>query len=135
MHILDAAMGRISGNTSIAPNSEPSPGCPTTDSFFYNRLRKLGPDEPRTSYYLNSRTYLHHLGDDPDKDTPVFGNGLSPLVSMTETDFPIVSVPSGSSYALGIVVHGVQNETTLYFAKLSEVHDASVSWRKLLDVA
>ena len=54
---------------------------------------------------------------------------------MTETDFPIVSVPSGSSYALGIVVHGVQNETTLYFAKLSEVHDASVPWRKLLDVA
>jgi prolyl oligopeptidase len=104
-------------------------------SFFYNRLRKLAPDEPRTSYYLNSRTYLHHLGDDPDKDTPIFGNGLSPSVSMIDSDFPVVSVPAGSNYALGVVAHGVQNETTLYVAKLSAVHDASAPWRKLLDVA
>jgi prolyl oligopeptidase len=135
MHVLDTATGKELGEHIERTQFGAVSWLPDNHSFFYNRLRKLAPDEPRTSYYLNSRTYLHHLGDDPDKDTSVFGNGLSPSVSMTETDFPIVSVPSGSSYALGIVVHGVQNETTLYFAKLSEVHDASVSWRKLLDVA
>jgi len=104
-------------------------------SFFYNRLHKLGPDEPRTSYYLNSRAYLHHLGDDPDKDAPVFGNGLSSSVAMIDSDFPIVAVPPNSDYAFGIVAHGVQNEQTIYVAKLATVHDASTSWRKLVDVA
>jgi prolyl oligopeptidase len=135
MHVLETATGKELGEHIERTQFGAVSWLPDNHSFFYNRLRKLAPDEPRTSYYLNSRTYLHHLGDDPDKDTPVFGNGLSRSVSMTDADFPIVSVPSGSSYALGIVAHGVQNETTLYVAKLSEVHDASAPWRKLLDVA
>ena len=57
------------GSTSIARNSVPSPGCLTTIHFSTIACASSAPDEPRTSYYLNSRTYLHHLGDDPDKDT------------------------------------------------------------------
>jgi prolyl oligopeptidase len=108
---------------------------PDNRSFFYNRLRKPEPGEPRTAYYLNSRDYLHHLGTDPDKDVPVFGNGLSAAVAMTDSDFPFVSLPPGSHYAFGVVSHGVQNEVTAYIAKLEDVRDASVPWRKVADVA
>jgi prolyl oligopeptidase len=135
MHVLDTATGKDLGERIDRAQFGAVSWLPDNHSFFYNRLRKLGPDEPRTSYYLNSRAYIHHLGDDPDKDTPVFGNGLSASVSMVDSDFPVVSAPSGSKYALGVVAHGVQNEATIYVARLSEAHDASAPWRKLVDVA
>jgi prolyl oligopeptidase len=103
-------------------------------SFFYNRLRKLAPNDPRTAYYLNSRDYLHHIEDDPDKDVAIFGNGLSSGTSMTETDLPFVSVPPGSKYAFGIIAHGVQNEITIYVSSLESLHDGSASWRKIAEV-
>jgi prolyl oligopeptidase len=135
MHVLETATGKDLGERIDRAQFGAVSWLPDNRSFFYNRLHKLGPDDPRTSYYLNSRAYLHHLGDDPDKDVPVFGNGLAPAVSMVDSDFPIVSVPPGSKYALGIVGHGVQNETTMYVVKLSDLHDASAPWRKLIDVA
>lgn len=135
LHVLETGTGKDLGERIDRAQFGAVSWLSDNHSFFYNRLRKLGPDEPRTAYYLNSRAYLHHLGDDPDKDTLVFGNGLSPSVSMVDSDFPVVSVPPGSQYALALVAHGVQNESTVYFAKLSEVHDATAPWRKLIDVA
>jgi len=135
LHVLETSSGKDLGERIDRAQFGAVFWLPDNHSFFYNRLRKLGADEPRTAYYLNSRAYLHHLGDDPDKDIPVFGNGLSPSVSMIDSDFPIVSVPPGSKYALGVVSHGVQNEVTVYVVKLSDLHDASAPWRKLIDVA
>jgi prolyl oligopeptidase len=108
---------------------------PDNHSFFYSRLHKPAPDEPRTSYYLNSRDYLHHLGEDPGKDVPLFGNGLSAAVPMMDSDIPFISLPPGSQYAFGIVEHGVQREITLYVVKLVDVQGATTPWRKVADVA
>ena len=69
-----AAPGRISRRTVVLGAGAAAGGLAVSRVL---GLHKLGPDEPRTSYYLNSRAYLHHLGDDADKDSPVFGNGLS----------------------------------------------------------
>lgn len=135
LHVLDAATGKDLGERIDRAQFGAVSWLPGNHFFFYTRLRKPAPADARTTYYLNSRVYLHHLGDDPDKDLAVFGNGLSPAVSMVESDIPFVSVPSGSKYALGIVAHGVQNEATIYVASLSDLHDASAPWRKLIDVA
>jgi prolyl oligopeptidase len=135
MHILDAASGKDLGERIDRAQFPAVAWRPDNRSFFYNRLRKLGPDEPRTSYYLNSRAYLHRLGDDPDKDVAVFGSGLSPSISIGERDFPFIGLPIGSKYALAIDAQGVQNEVTIYAAKLADVHDASAPWRKIVDAA
>jgi len=135
LHVLDAVTGKELGDRIDRAQFGSVSWLSDNHSFFYNRMHKLSPDEPRTSYYLNSKMYLHHLGDDPDKDVVIFGNGLSPIVQMIDSDFPVVAVPIGSKYALGLVAHGVQNEVTLYFARLSDVHDASAPWRKICDVA
>jgi prolyl oligopeptidase len=133
LHVLDASNGQEAGPSIDRAQFGAVFWLPDNRSFFYNRLRKPAPDDPRTSYYLNSRDYLHHIGDDPEKDVVIFGNGLSSGVTMTESDFPFVSVPPGSKYALGVVAHGVQNETTIYVTSLENLHDASASWRKIAD--
>jgi prolyl oligopeptidase len=134
LHVLDASNGQDVGPSIDRAQFGAVFWLPDNRSFFYNRLRKPGPDDPRTSYYLNSRDYLHHIADDPEKDVVVFGNGLSSGVTMTESDFPFVSVPAGSKWAFGVIAHGVQNEVTIYVTSLESLHDASASWRKIGDV-
>src|SRR6201993_4139828 len=135
LHVLDAATGKELGEHIDRAQFGAIAWLPDNRSFFYNRLRKLGPDEPRSSYYLNSRAYLHQLGDDPDKDAPIFGNGLSPSISMGESDIPFIVLPIGSKYVIAIDAHGVQNEVHLYATKLADVHGATPPWRKIVDVA
>ena len=134
LHVLDASNGQDVGPSIDRAQFGAVFWLPDNRSFFYNRLRKPAPDDPRTSYYLNSRDYLHHIADDPEKDVAIFGNGLSSGVTMTESDFPFVSVPAGSKWAFGVIAHGVQNEVTIYVTSLESLHDASASWRKIADV-
>jgi prolyl oligopeptidase len=134
LHVLDASDGKEVGPSIDRAQFGAVYWLPDNHSFFYNRLRKLVADDPRTSYYLNSKDYLHHVADDPEKDVPIFGNGLASGVSMTETDLPFVIVPAGSKYAIGVIAHGVQNENTIYVTGLDSLHDASASWRKIADV-
>ena len=134
MHVLEADTGRDTGELIDRAQFSDIYWLPDSRSFFYNRLHKYPPSEPRTSRYLNSRDYIHHLGDDPEKDVAVFGKGLSPHVSVTDSDVPFILRAPGSNYVFGVIAHGVQNETSLYVALLDQVHDASVPWRKLIDV-
>jgi prolyl oligopeptidase len=134
LHVLDASDGKEAGPNIDRAQFGAVFWLPDNHSFFYNRLRKPAMDDPRTSYYLNSKDYLHHVADDPEKDVAIFGNGLSPAVSMTESDFPFVTIPHGSKYAFGVIAHGVQNENTIYVTSLDSLHDASASWRKIADV-
>jgi prolyl oligopeptidase len=135
MHVLEADTGRDTGERIDRAQFGAVYWLPDNHSFFYNRLHKYPPGEPRTSYYLDSRDYIHHLGNDPDNDVAVFGKGLSPAVALTDSDLPFILRVPGSNYVFGMVAHGVQNEATMYIALLDQVHDAGVPWRKLIDVS
>lgn len=134
LRVLEADTGRDLGERIDRTQFGQISWLPDNRSFFYNRLQKLKPGAPRTDYYLNSRAYLHHLGTDPEIDVPLLGRELTPALSIAERDFPFVALEPNSRYALAIVAHGVQNETTAYLAKLEDVRDATTAWRKVVDV-
>jgi prolyl oligopeptidase len=96
-------------------------------------LQKLEPASAPTDRYLNSRTYLHVLGTQPDKDRLVFGVG-TPNVNIDPADIPFVATWPGASYALGVVAHGVRNEITAYVAPLDALNGATVPWKRFCDV-
>ena len=100
-------------------------------SFFFVRLQKLGPNDPPTAKYLNSKIFLHKVGEDPEKDIAVFGRGLSPQVEIGESDFPVVNYTPASPWLIGSVHHGVQNEFPVYVAKLSDMAGAKTPWTKV----
>jgi prolyl oligopeptidase len=107
---------------------------PDGESFFYNRLQKLEPGMPTTERYQKSRTYLHVIGADADKEQPIFGFGISPLVKMEPADIPWVATTPDSQYAIGVIEHGTQREYTLYVAPLASVGRPKTPWRKVCDV-
>ena len=134
IHVLETDTGKDLGE-SIDRGRFGSPSWrPDGRSFFYNRLQPLASQGMVPGFEEKSRVYLHVLGADPDKDSPVFGYGLSPSVPLAPSDIPFISVLPASPYAFGVVNHGVQNEITLYAARLDSVAGASTPWRKIADV-
>jgi prolyl oligopeptidase len=102
-------------------------------SFVFNRLQKLGSGSAPTDRYLDSITYLHVIGTNPDADKPVFGNGVAGL-TMEPTDIPFVGTVPGGRFAFGMVLHGVLRELTIYAAPEAELDKPDLSWTKICDV-
>lgn len=102
--------------------------------FFYNRFSRPVPGAPETSKFLNSRVYLHRVGQDPGRDVPVLGVGLSPAVKMSPVDVPYVITSADSNQALAVISHGSSPEVTVYVALQDRIDGARAPWVKLADV-
>ena len=102
-------------------------------SFFYSRLQKLAPTDAETAKYQKGVAFLHLVGTDAVKDTPVFGYNLSPNAPFAPDDVPIIVTLPGCPYVFGVIAHGVQNENAVYFAPLSALNGAAAPWRRLAD--
>jgi prolyl oligopeptidase len=105
------------------------------ESFLYHRLRPLPEGAPETDRYRDSRMYLHRLGEDPENDLPVFGNGINPRIALDPFDFPGIALSERSDWIVGLAVHGVLPEVTIYAAPRSTLTDpAAIPWKKVVDV-
>ncbi len=106
-----------------------------SDSFFYfSRLQKLGPDQSPNDKELDEESYLHHVGDAEDKDVVVLSRKTSPALNMIPTDQPGVAIQPGSTYAIGLIQHGVKNEMTLVYSPADAVAAGKPQWKKFVDV-
>jgi prolyl oligopeptidase len=105
-------------------------------SFVYCRYPERAADAPLTERYNDARTYLHHLGGDPERDPVVFGRGIHPEVEIARQDFPLIVTSPASDWMLGVIYHGVLNEVTLYVAPCAALqgNPAAIPWAKVADV-
>ncbi|MGA9017874.1 MAG: prolyl oligopeptidase family serine peptidase [Candidatus Cybelea sp.] len=107
---------------------------PDGNSFYYVRFPKLRPGEPETDKEKRAVAYLHVLGRDPDRDVAVFGYEVNPKIPFGPTDFPIVLRSPVSPYTVGVVLHGVANERTIY-ATHATVLGSDVAWTPVATAA
>ncbi|MGZ6143630.1 MAG: prolyl oligopeptidase family serine peptidase, partial [Myxococcales bacterium] len=107
---------------------------PDGSGFFHMRLQKLARDAPPTEFYRFMKVYLHRLGNDPEAEKPLFGNGVPGSAAVGEFDFPFVQASPASPWVIGGAVHGVQIEAKLFTARLDEVVAGSAKWSKVADV-
>jgi prolyl oligopeptidase len=103
-------------------------------SFVFNRLQKPGPNSSPEDKYKKSIAWLHVVGTDPEKDVAVLGIGLSPRVSVDPVDAPVVITDPASEFAVGLIIHGVQREITMYAAPLTSIGRPDIPWKKICDV-
>jgi prolyl oligopeptidase len=107
---------------------------PSDQFFYYTRLQKLGPNDSPLNKELDESSYLHRLGDNPDKDVVALSRKTSPALGMIPTDSAYVSITPGSPYVLGIVSHGVKNELTLAISPADAAAKGAPVWTKFVDV-
>jgi prolyl oligopeptidase len=105
---------------------------PDSTGFFYSRRQKLAEGTPASETYKNTICYLHRLAQPAAEDVAIFGGGLSG-VPFAPLDFPSVRVTPGSEYVIGQIHHGDSQELTLYTARLGELAETPIPWRKICD--
>jgi prolyl oligopeptidase len=134
LRILDAATGKVLPDSIDRVWEASVSWDPSGTFFYYTRLQKLGPGKTALDKELDEAAYLHHLGDDPEKDTPVFGRKFNPPVSMVPTDSAYIDLTPGSPFALGVVAHGVKNEITLVASPADALAKGAPLWTRIADV-
>lgn len=134
LHVLELATGKDTSDVIDRANFG-SPAWLADGRLLYNRLQKLAAGAPVTDKFVNSRSYVHVLGTDPDKDSALLGAGVAPGIAIEPPEIPFLASPIGSSYVVGVVVNGVQNEFKLYIAPVASLAGEKTPWVKVADNA
>jgi prolyl oligopeptidase len=108
---------------------------PDNRSFFHLRLQKVTANAPPTDVYRFMKLYLHHLGENPDAEKPLFGAGVVPGVDVGEFDFPFIQVSPASPWAIAVAQHGVQLEQDVWVAKAADVPKGHAHWTRVATVS
>jgi len=105
-------------------------------SFVYTQFPQLPDDVLPTERYLDRQVFLHRLDAHTEADPVVFGRDMNHRVTMDRADWPSIITTPTSSWMVGCIAHGVQNELTLYVApQVALMADpADIPWVKIVDV-
>jgi len=104
-------------------------------SFVYLRFPEIPAGAPVSDRYKHIKTYLHHLGNDPEQDPVVFGQRISAGVEIAPDDYPQLITSPTSDWMLGVVVHGDLREISIYAAPRAMLSNpAHCTWTKIAGV-
>ncbi len=134
LHLLDVASGRVLTDSITRAQFPVVSWADDGRAFFYNRLSAAGDTNPAERYRF-SRAYRHVVGTAVEHDAEWVGAGTAASVPVGPDDLPFVVSTQGSPYLVAGVLHGVQNEMTLYTVRRSSVRGPSTPWRKAVDTA
>lgn len=135
LHVLDVATGATLPDTITRTTYGGVNWLPDGTAFLYNRSPDPQTDEGSAGPYLNSRVYLHRLGDDLEQDIAVLGHNVSTGMEFDAIDIPFVRLSPGSTWMIGQILHGDLSEISLYAAPLAALEDPAVcSWTRIAAV-
>ncbi len=133
IHIVDVSSGKESAETIDRAEYGGVSWLPDQSGFFYNRMVALNPGEPDTARYLNSKVFLHHLGEDPAKDRALIGTGVDGSPAVVPADVPFILAQPGTDAAVAVISHGSEPALEVLLAPLSQGTRSGAPWRKIAD--
>lgn len=103
----------------------------TDDSkiLYFNRLKKLSPNDPPTEKYKDSTADAWDMKSDP---VPVVGSTVGRGPAIAPAEFPVISTTVGAPVAAALSINGVQNELAMWLAPADKVTDPKVTWTKFI---
>lgn len=134
LHILDLKTGKqVGGGIDRAKFAAPS--WLPDGRVLYGRLPKLPDGAPDTERYQNIVVYLHTPGTDPERDVPVLGPKLSPVVGIDPAEQAYVVATPGSAHLVAMAVNGTQRELRLWTARLDQFDGPRTPWKPIAEIA
>ncbi len=104
LRVLDADNGKVLTDSIDRVWGSSVSWDPSNKFFYYTRLQKLGPKNTPLDKELDETSYLHHLGDNADKDTVALSRKAFPALGMIPTDSAYVSITPARRTSLGLSV-------------------------------
>lgn len=132
IHIVETQTGRALADTITRTQyGEPS-WRPDGKSFYYSRLQQLPAGAPPSAIYENEKTFLHVLGEDSEKDRPVFGPGVSLGVSVPSAGFGGVLATPGCPFVVGWHSAGTTDSPEVYVAPADNAVSEKTPWKRIV---
>jgi prolyl oligopeptidase len=134
LHVVEVATAKQTKDVIDRANFG-SPSWLPDGRFLYNRLQKMAPNAPVTDKYVNSRVFVHKLGDDPESDPVLAGVGLAPDIKLDPAEIPIATKAIGSNYVVLQSINGTQREIRAWTTPLSALAGDKTPWVKVADTS
>lgn len=99
-------------------------------SFFYWRRRAPAAGDSRADWFKNSASYLHVLGDDPDRAQPVITAAM-PDLGLAPEVFTWIDASSRSPWVLAGASPGTSADLQYFVAPLAKVAAGKTPWRRI----
>jgi prolyl oligopeptidase len=133
IHILDVTTGRESSETIDRSWYGGISWMPDNRSFTHIRFQELKPGMDPAERRLKSRVWLHRVGTDAGKDTPVFGYQVDPQIKLEPADTSYIGIDPRSPHVIACVNHGFDNDLMCFTAPVESVSKGNASWQKIFD--
>jgi prolyl oligopeptidase len=105
---------------------------PDDSGFFYTRLREMQAGMAESERYLNRKLYLHKLGESPDKDRPVLGNGVERM-TLDPAQVPLAITSRDSKYVVA-EVYTTSPNSEFYVADVAALGQPHIPWRRIVSL-
>jgi prolyl oligopeptidase len=109
------------------------------NSFAYYRTRQMEAGRNENGLFLQSRVWLHHLGQNPDGDgdTAIFGSGVDPGIAVAPDQDALVKTAAGSNYAFGLLTRNESDNVIddIFVTPISDLEAGRPVWRRIADRA
>jgi prolyl oligopeptidase len=132
IHVIETSTGRLLPDAITRTQYAGPNWREDGKSFYYARLQQLPPNAPATSIYENEKTFLHVLGNDPEKDPAIFGPGVSPNVNIPVAGFTGIATTPNSPFVLAFYSAGTTDPLNLYLARSDQATNNKTAWQKIV---
>ncbi|MCX2742741.1 prolyl oligopeptidase family serine peptidase [Mangrovivirga sp. M17] len=103
---------------------------PDAKHFLYNRLNSADLNDQERE--LNSKSFLHEVGTDPNKDKEILSTKNNPDLGIKAEEFPLVFYDKYSDKVYGLTVT-VDKYITMYMADAEDLNEDNISWQKVFE--
>jgi prolyl oligopeptidase len=98
-------------------------------SFYYWRRRQPAPTDTKADWFKHSAAYLHTIGEDPEKSTPIV---TAKMLGVADESFVWVSQWSTSPWVIAGASPGTSAGLELFAARAKDIKaGAKIEWRRL----
>jgi prolyl oligopeptidase len=102
---------------------------PDGSGFLYNRMKSS--DVHQMDRQLDSKTYMHMVGTDPNTDKEIFSRTKYPDLEIKPADSPVVYYDKNSKYLFASLI-SVDPRLNIYYAPYSELTNERINWIHLI---
>jgi prolyl oligopeptidase len=128
--VVDVASGQAVGE-SVPRVTSDLHWLPDSRSLTVTQLKALGPDDPDTDFYKDSRVLWLHVGAAAAKAVPVFGPQVTPDLGLDRLDVAeIITVP-GSGWMVARTTDTTVPEGKLFVAPLAQIGRPDLRWQRV----
>src|SRR4029453_13695263 len=131
LFILHVASGRRVGEPIPRVRERNVSWLPDSRSITYNQLRVLGPEDPDTETYLDSKVMWLKLGEPASQAREVFGPTVTRQLGMQRLDVGAIMFAPGRDWMIARTTDTPQREGSLFLARVSDLGRSDIAWQQI----